>query len=87
MATLILLRHGQSEWNEKNLFTGWHDVDLTAKGEDEAREGGRLLVEAGVLPDRCFTSLQVRATRTADLSLTAAGRVARPAAVRGRWWP
>ncbi len=74
MTTLILLRHGQSEWNQLNLFTGWHDVDLTPKGEDEAREGGRLLAEAGVLPDSCFTSLQVRAIRTADLALTAAGR-------------
>jgi 2,3-bisphosphoglycerate-dependent phosphoglycerate mutase len=74
MATLILLRHGQSEWNEKNLFTGWHDVDLTAKGEAEARAGGHLLTEAGVLPDVCFTSLQVRAIRTAELALAAAGR-------------
>lgn len=74
MTTLILLRHGQSEWNERNLFTGWHDVDLTTRGEDEAREGGRLLAEAGLLPDICFTSLQVRAIRTADLALTAAGR-------------
>ena len=74
MSTLILLRHGQSTWNERNLFTGWHDVDLTPKGEVEARTGGELLVEAGVLPDHCFTSLQVRAIRTSALSLTAAGR-------------
>jgi 2,3-bisphosphoglycerate-dependent phosphoglycerate mutase len=83
MATLILLRHGQSEWNEQNLFTGWHDVDLTARGEEEAREGGRLLIAEGILPDRCFTSLQVRATRTADLALTAAGRAWIP--VRRHW--
>jgi 2,3-bisphosphoglycerate-dependent phosphoglycerate mutase len=74
MATLILLRHGQSEWNERNLFTGWHDVDLTAKGEDEARAGGALLAGSGLLPDVCFTSLQVRAIRTAELVLAAAGR-------------
>jgi 2,3-bisphosphoglycerate-dependent phosphoglycerate mutase len=74
MATLILLRHGQSEWNEKNLFTGWHDVDLTVKGEEEARAAGALLTEAGVLPDVCFTSLQIRAIRTAELVLAAARR-------------
>jgi 2,3-bisphosphoglycerate-dependent phosphoglycerate mutase len=69
VATLILLRHGQSEWNEKNLFTGWHDVDLTARGEEEARHGGRLLREAGILPDVVHTSLQKRAIRTANLAL------------------
>ena len=69
MATLVLLRHGQSEWNEKNLFTGWYDVDLTSKGEDEARRGGRLLREAGILPDVVHTSLQRRAIRTANLAL------------------
>ena len=74
MATLILLRHGQSEWNEKNLFTGWHDVDLTVRGEEEARAAGALLTEAGVLPDVCFTSLQIRAIRTAELVLAAARR-------------
>ncbi|MEX2660073.1 MAG: phosphoglyceromutase [Acidimicrobiales bacterium] len=74
MATLILLRHGQSEWNDANLFTGWYDVDLTAKGEDEARQAGHLLAEAGLSPAVCFTSLQVRAIRSADLALTAAGR-------------
>lgn len=74
MSTLILLRHGQSTWNAANLFTGWHDVDLTEQGEGEARRGGRLLTEAGLAPDRCFTSLQVRAIRTADLALTAADR-------------
>ena len=49
--TLILLRHGESEWNAKNLFTGWVDVDLNEKGRDEARRGGELLKEAGLLPD------------------------------------
>lgn len=74
MSTLVLLRHGQSTWNLQNLFTGWHDVDLTARGEEEATTGGLLLVEAGLLPDVCHTSLQVRAIRTAELALRAAGR-------------
>jgi 2,3-bisphosphoglycerate-dependent phosphoglycerate mutase len=69
MTSLVLLRHGQSQWNEQNLFTGWHDVDLTALGEDEARSGGRLLREAGILPDVVHTSLQRRAIRTANLAL------------------
>ena len=63
--TLILLRHGESEWNAKNLFTGWVDVDLNAKGEAEASRGGELLVEAGLLPDVVHTSLLKRAIRTA----------------------
>jgi 2,3-bisphosphoglycerate-dependent phosphoglycerate mutase len=69
MATLVLLRHGQSVWNEKNLFTGWHDVDLTAKGEDEAREAGRLMVAEELEVDIVHTSLQKRAIRTANLAL------------------
>ncbi|MFC4334856.1 phosphoglyceromutase [Salininema proteolyticum] len=73
-ATLILLRHGESEWNAKNLFTGWVDVKLTAKGEDEARRGGSLLTEAGLLPDVLHTSLQRRAINTAELALAEAGR-------------
>jgi 2,3-bisphosphoglycerate-dependent phosphoglycerate mutase len=83
MATLVLLRHGQSDWNQKNLFTGWHDVDLTAKGEDEARSGGRLLLESGVLPDVVHTSLQTRAIRTANLALETLGRPWIP--VRRHW--
>ncbi|WP_026550357.1 phosphoglyceromutase [Arthrobacter sp. Br18] len=71
---LILLRHGQSEWNEKNLFTGWVDVELTAKGREEATRGGQLLVEAGILPDIVYTSRQKRATITANLALEAADR-------------
>jgi 2,3-bisphosphoglycerate-dependent phosphoglycerate mutase len=67
--TLVLLRHGQSEWNEKNLFTGWHDVDLTALGEHEAREGGRLVRESSIDVDIVHTSLQKRAIRTANLAL------------------
>jgi 2,3-bisphosphoglycerate-dependent phosphoglycerate mutase len=72
--TLILLRHGESEWNQKNLFTGWVDVDLTAAGEAEGRRGGELLVEHGLLPDVVHTSLLRRAIRTADLALNVADR-------------
>ncbi|MGH3647093.1 MAG: phosphoglyceromutase [Micromonosporaceae bacterium] len=74
VGTLVLLRHGESEWNAKNLFTGWVDVDLTAKGEDEARRGGELLAEAGLLPDVVHTSVQLRAIRTAEISLRACDR-------------
>ncbi len=70
----ILLRHGQSEWNEKNLFTGWVDVALTEKGRQEAIRGGDLLVEAGLLPDIVYTSRQKRAIITANLALEAADR-------------
>jgi len=70
--TLILLRHGESEWNAKNLFTGWVDVDLSAKGEAEAANGGRLLAERGVRPDVVHTSLLRRAIRTANIALDAA---------------
>jgi 2,3-bisphosphoglycerate-dependent phosphoglycerate mutase len=74
VGNLVLLRHGESEWNAKNLFTGWVDVDLTAKGEAEARRGGELLRAAGLLPDVVHTSVQRRAIRTAELSLHAADR-------------
>ncbi len=67
--TLVLLRHGNSEWNAKNLFTGWVDVDLDAKGEDEARRGGELLKEKNVLPDVVHTSLLRRAIRTSEIAL------------------
>lgn len=82
-ATLVLLRHGQSTWNEANLFTGWYDADLTDKGVEQATEGGRLLAEADILPDVVHTSLQVRAIRTANLALDAAGRSWIP--VRRHW--
>ena len=72
--TLVLLRHGESDWNAKNLFTGWVDVDLTEKGRAEAVRGGQMLVEAGLLPDVVHTSLQRRAITTAHLSLDAADR-------------
>ncbi|WP_262848110.1 phosphoglyceromutase [Mumia quercus] len=67
--SLILLRHGESEWNQKNLFTGWVDVDLTEKGEAEARAAAPLLAEAGLLPDVVHTSLLRRAIRTAQIAL------------------
>ncbi|WP_210650087.1 phosphoglyceromutase [Nocardioides sp. SYSU D00065] len=72
--TLVLLRHGESEWNAKNLFTGWVDVPLTEKGEAEAVRGGRLIREAGLEPDIVHTSLQRRAINTAALALDAADR-------------
>ncbi len=75
MPTLILVRHGQSEWNLQNRFTGWWDVDLTDKGVDEARAAGRLLAEKGVLPTIAFTSLQTRAIRTLHLALEECGRL------------
>ncbi|KHO25074.1 phosphoglyceromutase [Mycolicibacterium setense] len=74
MPTLILLRHGESDWNQKNLFTGWVDVDLTDKGRTEAVRGGQLMVEQGVLPDVVYTSLLRRAITTANLALDAADR-------------
>ncbi|CAN5644200.1 phosphoglyceromutase [soil metagenome] len=72
--TLILFRHGESEWNAKNLFTGWGDVDLTDKGRAEAVRGGEQLKAAGLLPDVVHTSLQRRAITTAALALDAADR-------------
>ena len=71
---LVLLRHGQSDWNEKNLFTGWVDVDLTEKGREEARRGGELLLEKGIAPDVLHTSLLRRAITTAHLALDRADR-------------
>ncbi|HEY9470844.1 MAG TPA: phosphoglyceromutase [Propionibacteriaceae bacterium] len=73
--TLILLRHGESEWNAKNLFTGWVDVDLNPKGETEATRGGELLVENNLLPDVVHTSVLRRAIRTAQISLDIADRL------------
>jgi len=72
--TLILLRHGESEWNALNLFTGWVDVNLSEKGEAEAKRGGELLKAAGVLPDVLHTSLLRRAIRTAQIALDACDR-------------
>jgi 2,3-bisphosphoglycerate-dependent phosphoglycerate mutase len=72
--TLVLLRHGESEWNALNLFTGWVDVALSEKGVEEAKRGGTLLTDAGILPDVVHTSLLRRAITTANLSLDAADR-------------
>jgi 2,3-bisphosphoglycerate-dependent phosphoglycerate mutase len=70
----VLLRHGESQWNEKNLFTGWVDVDLNEKGEKEAVRGGELLAAEGLLPDVLHTSLLRRAIRTAQIALDRADR-------------
>lgn len=72
--SLILVRHGESQWNEKNLFTGWVDVDLNAKGLAEATRAGELLNEAGILPDVLHTSLLRRAIKTANIALDVADR-------------
>ncbi len=71
---LILLRHGESEWNALNLFTGWVDVRLSTKGEAEAKRGGELLKERGLLPDVVHTSLLRRAIHTSQLALDVADR-------------
>ena len=75
MPKLILVRHGQSEWNLANRFTGWWDVELTPQGVAEATAAGVLLAEKGVLPTIAFTSLQTRAIKTLHLALEACGRL------------
>ena len=72
---LILVRHGQSEWNEKNLFTGWVDVKLSEKGRQEAVRAGELLKEADIKPDVLYTSLLTRAIQTANIALENADRL------------
>jgi 2,3-bisphosphoglycerate-dependent phosphoglycerate mutase len=74
MPTLVLLRHGESDWNQKNLFTGWVDVDLSATGSAEAQRAGELLVANGLLPDVVHTSLLRRAIRSGEIALAAADR-------------
>jgi 2,3-bisphosphoglycerate-dependent phosphoglycerate mutase len=76
MAThrLVLLRHGESEWNQQNLFTGWWDAQLTDLGESQAVEAGRLMAAAGIAPHVVHTSLQTRAIRTVELALFEMGR-------------
>ncbi len=74
MPILILLRHGQSQWNLENRFTGWVDVDLTETGEAQARKGGELIAAEGLEIDEAFTSVQTRAIRTNNLALDAAGQ-------------
>src|SRR5437764_408139 len=78
VGTLVLLRHGESEWNAKNLFTGWVDVDLSAKGRDEATRGGELLRDARLLPDVVHTSVLRRALTTGTPALDARERHWRP---------
>ncbi|HEY7053497.1 MAG TPA: phosphoglyceromutase [Mycobacterium sp.] len=75
VGTLVLLRHGESEWNALNLFTGWVDVDLTEKGRGEAVRGGELIVDHHLLPDVLYTSLLRRAITTAHLALDTADRL------------
>ena len=88
MYTLILLRHGESEWNVANRYTGWCDVDLTERGEDEARSAGRLLRENGIEVDHCFASVLKRASFTANMCLNMAGQqlsAAEDSAEGGMW--
>lgn len=82
-ATLVLLRHGESDWNALNLFTGWVDVGLTEKGRAEAVRSGELLTDHGLLPDVLYTSLLRRAITTAHLALDTADRLWIP--VRRSW--
>ncbi len=72
--TLVLLRHGNSDWNQKNLFTGWVDVDLSDQGRAEAKRAGELLKESGILPDIQYTSVLKRAIHTANIALDVADR-------------
>jgi 2,3-bisphosphoglycerate-dependent phosphoglycerate mutase len=74
MPTLVLLRHGQSQWNLENRFTGWVDVDLSGQGEAEARRAGELIAEAGIAFDEAFTSVLTRAIRTLWLALPPCGQ-------------
>jgi len=82
-ATLVLLRHGESDWNAKGLFTGWVDVGLSERGVAEARRGGELLAESQLLPDVVHTSVLRRAIRTAEITLDVADRLWIP--VRRSW--
>lgn len=83
MHRLVLLRHGESEWNRLNLFTGWYDCDLTDTGRAEAAAAGDMMREAGVDPDLVHTSVQLRAIRTANEALDRMGRLWVP--VRRHW--
>lgn len=71
---LVLLRHGQSQWNLENRFTGFHDVDLTPQGEEEAKSAGKMLADANIQFDKVFSSTQTRANRTAQIALETAGQ-------------
>jgi 2,3-bisphosphoglycerate-dependent phosphoglycerate mutase len=83
MPTLVLLRHGESTWNSEGLFTGWVDVDLSSRGEEEAARGGELLRERELLPDVLHTSVLRRAIRTAEISMNVADLLWLP--VRRSW--
>src|SRR5687767_8527352 len=83
MPTLVLLRHGESTWNSEGLFTGWVDVDLSTRGEEEAARGGELLRERQMLPDVLHTSVLRRAIRTAEIALNVADLLWLP--VRRSW--
>ncbi|MEL6741768.1 MAG: 2,3-bisphosphoglycerate-dependent phosphoglycerate mutase, partial [Planctomycetota bacterium] len=74
VGTLVLVRHGQSEWNEKNLFTGWRDPDLTEQGVAEAKEAGRALGERGMKFDIAYTSVLQRAEKTCQMILDGVGQ-------------
>jgi len=80
MPVLVLLRHGQSQWNLENRFTGWVDVDLSERGEAEARRAGELIAEAGIAFDQAYTSVLTRAIRTLWLALPACGQAWIPVA-------
>jgi 2,3-bisphosphoglycerate-dependent phosphoglycerate mutase len=82
-STLILLRHGNSDWNQKNLFTGWVDVRLSAQGVAEARRAGELLIESGLKPTMSYTSVLSRAIQTANIALEVADRMWLP--VKRSW--
>lgn len=69
MVKLVFARHGQSEWNKANLFTGWADVDLTEEGTQQAIDAGKLIKEAGIEFDLAFTSVLKRAIKTTNLAL------------------
>lgn len=83
MATLVLLRHGESAWNARDVFTGWIDVELSQRGRQQARQAGQLLAARGYVPDVAHTSVQCRAVQSADLALAACGRSWVP--VRRSW--
>ena len=75
MKRIILLRHGQSQWNLENKFTGWTDIELTEKGRHEAAEAGQAMLKADILPDICFTSILKRAIATAHIALAECDRL------------